>query len=393
MTVLRRFVREADDRVVAIVAGIIAFAFVDAVSHLTPTDINNYSRLADAWLHGRSWIVYPGAWIDAVPYHGRAYVVEAPFPALLMLPLAAIYGAHANQNLVAALLAAVAVGALYVFARRVGDRPGDALVLCVFLLFGTDVAYGAFEGNVWLLAHLSAVAFTLLALAELTGAQRLWLVTLFGLAAALSRYPMALALPVYWWLLRDRLRSPRSLEIACAVVLPILALWSAYNWSRWGVLYDPGFTIWYHVMDPRSHHVASPLGLVNVPSQMHLFFFESPNVLNAWPWVAPRRFGTALTFASAGLLVAFAAPPRHRLVVPLALLALVLAIPVLLYYDGGGVQFGVRHALDFEPFLLCLIALALREPPLLWKRVVLIASAAFGAYLFYVWRAFPAVVN
>jgi hypothetical protein len=54
---------------------------------------NNYSYLASAFEHGRTWIDYPGPVIDAVPYDGHYYVIEGPFPALLVLPFEMIYGA------------------------------------------------------------------------------------------------------------------------------------------------------------------------------------------------------------------------------------------------------------------------------------------------------------
>ena len=55
------------------------------------------------------------------------------------------------------------------------------------------------------------------------------------------------------------------------------------------------------------------------------------------------------------------AGPRRRLVVALWIATLLVAAPSLLYYANGGSQFGMRHALDFEPFLLVLMALAVRE--------------------------------
>lgn len=377
----------ASDRLIAVAVACAVFAGIWLATRFAPTAMNNYVLVADAWLHGRSWVTFPGDWIDAVPYHGRAYIVEAPWPALLMLPFVAMFGLGANQVVLAAALAAVAAAAVYRAARSFGDARLDALILTVFALLGTDLLYAGMNGDVWLVAHLSAFAFTLLALGELNGARRLWLVTLFGLAAALSRYPLAVALPVYAWLLRDQIVRLRSLIPAAAVGLPIVVLWSVYNWSRWRTPWDPGFTIWYHVMDPRARQNASTLSLSYLPRQLHAFFFEPPAVSDGFPWLEPLRFGNALTFTSFGLAVAFAVRARDRLVVPLIVLTLLAAGPAFLYYDTGGVQFGVRHALDFEPFLIALIASSLRHPPQRWKRVLLLASSALGAYLLYVWSA------
>jgi hypothetical protein len=381
------------DRITAAGIVLVVCAFIGLTTHYAATAINNYVLLADAWLHGRVWIVFPGAWIDAVPYGSHAYIVEAPVPAVLLLPLVAIFGTAANQNVLAALLAGVAAATMYGFARSVGDARVDALLVAVFLLFGTSVMYGAMSGDVWLVAHLSALTFTLLALLELNTKRRLWVVMLFGLAAALSRYPLAPALPVYAWLLRDQLRQRKALAAAAAVVLPVLALWCTYNWSRWHTLYDPGFAIWHRIMDPRAKSASSAFSLTNLGPQVKQIFFEPPKRLPVFPWLAPRPFGTGLAFVSTGLAVAFGVRLRDRLVLPLIVLAVLAAVPALLYYDGGGVQFGNRHALDFEPFLLALVAISLRHEHRWWKRLLLAGSAAFAAYLLFVWRAVPGAVS
>ena len=37
--------------------------------------------------------------------------------------------------------------------------------------------------------------------------------------------------------------------------------------------------------------------------------------------------------------------------------AIIVAIPVFLYYGGGYVQYGFRYSLDFTPFLVALMAI------------------------------------
>ena len=43
-------------------------------------------------------------------------------------------------------------------------------------------------GDVWFFAHIAALLFTFAALLELTGSRRAWLVALFGVLAAFSRF-------------------------------------------------------------------------------------------------------------------------------------------------------------------------------------------------------------
>ena len=331
----------------------VTFGLEWAISGLRPTIFDNYVWLADAWLHHRLWIHFPGDWIDAVPYHGRAYVVEAPLPAVLMLPLVARYGTEANETLVSALVAAIAVGAAWALARKAGASLAVAALLAAFFAVGTDVLYCGTTGDVWLLAHVSAACFTTLCLVELFGRRRGWVVALWGIAAAFSRYPLLLALPIYalWlmWPAHERRGFDRGAAARgfLAVAVPAFAVWSAYNLARWGTPYDAGYTIWYHVMDPRSNKHDSTLSLEHVSMQLRLFFATPPNLTRRFPWIAPREFGTSLTFLCPGLLVAFAAPWRTAQTRWLWLLSVVAFVPSLLYYDIGGMQLGTRHALDF----------------------------------------------
>ncbi|HXM06735.1 MAG TPA: hypothetical protein VN936_04690 [Candidatus Acidoferrum sp.] len=123
----------------AYVAGFFAFLITSAISHLRATPYDNYVLLAQAWLHGHSWIDWPGAYIDALGYNGQHYVIEAPLPAVLAIPLVALFGTSANQTIVVAVLASVAVGAAWRLGERFGLNAESNAWICAFLLAGTDL--------------------------------------------------------------------------------------------------------------------------------------------------------------------------------------------------------------------------------------------------------------
>src|SRR5579872_177364 len=104
----------------AVWAGVAAFAVTLIVSHLRSSPYNNYVLLAQAFLHGHAWIDWPGEYIDALAYGGQHYVIEAPLPAVLLLPYVALAGTAANQTLLAVVLCAIGIGA----AWRLGERLG-----------------------------------------------------------------------------------------------------------------------------------------------------------------------------------------------------------------------------------------------------------------------------
>jgi hypothetical protein len=79
-------------------------------------------------------------------------------------------------------------------------------------------------------------------------------------------------------------------------------------------------------------------------------------------------------------VLAFAARRPRDLVIGLWIATVVVAGPSFVYYVNGFAQFGMRHALDFEPFVLVLVALAYpsRVPP--WGRALIVWSVLVGIW-------------
>ena len=136
---------------------------------------------------------------------------------MLLLPFVPIFGAQTNQTLLAAVLAAVAIGAAWELGERLALERASIAWICAFLLAGTDLLWCAMLGDVWFIAHVSAVCFTMLALVELTGKRRGWLVALFAVCAVESRFTMIAALPVYAYLLAIRPGQSAIVERAALV--------------------------------------------------------------------------------------------------------------------------------------------------------------------------------
>lgn len=371
----------------AYVAALVALVVTALVSQLRPTPYNNYVLLAQAFLHGRAWIDWPGAYIDALQYAGRYYIIEAPLPAILLLPFTAIFGLQTNQTLLAVVLAAVAVGAAWELGERFGLRASANAWICAFLLAGTDLLWCATLGDVWFIAHVSAVAFTLLALAELAGKRRGWLVALFAACAFESRFSMVLALPAYAYLLLGPRRRMTELIPFASVLIAVGALWVFYNRARWGTWSDIGYTTWYH-QDQAGMPFGSPFRLIYLPYQFWSFFIQAPTRVAAFPWLRPEYSGVALTWTSPALILAFFARTPVRWVIALWIAALLTALPNFLYYVNGFAQFGMRHALDFEPFLVALMMLAVRDRFLRFGYALIAYSCAVGLWGSWYWLSF-----
>jgi hypothetical protein len=379
----------------AYVAGFVAFLITAAISHLRATPYDNYVLLAQAWLHGHAWIDWPGAYIDALGYNGQHYIIEAPLPAVLAIPLVALFGTNANQTVVVAVLAAVAVGAAWRLGERFGLNAESNAWICAFLLAGTDLLWCASLGDVWFAAHVSAACFTLLALAELAGPRRAWLVALWAACAFESRFSLIVALPIYWAVCAagnengfgNAATWRRCTFGFAAVLIPVGILWTWYNFARWGTWNDIGYTEWYH-QDQAGFPTGSPFRLAYLPYQLVSFFVQYPTVLGGFPWLRPEMSGVALTWTSPALILAFFARGPLRWVLALWLLTILAAIPNFLYYVNGFAQFGMRHALDFEPFLIALMMLAVKERFPKWAYVLVAYSVAVGLWGCWYWHAY-----
>jgi hypothetical protein len=373
----------------ALAAGAIAFVFAAIFSHGRSTPYDGYVLLAQAFAHGHIAIDRPGDWIDALPYGGKYWIIEAPLPAVLLLPWVALFGS-ANQTVLALLLCGVAVGACWLTCEQLGVERSSAEWVCGFLFVGTQLAWCAMLGDVWFIAHVAAVACTFLALAELTGRRRSALVAAALVGAAFSRFALVLAIPVFAWLvLRERTPGERRrAAVGFGAVIALGAvLWIAYNQARWGVWYDIGYTAWYH-QDAVGSPVGSPFQLRYFGYQLWSFFVQGPTFAAVWPFVVPTFGGLAMTWTSPALAIALFARRPRPLTIGLWIATLLVAGPSFIYYVNGFAQFGMRHALDFEPFLVVLMALAMPVRVPLIAKAAIAWSAAVGVWGIWYWNAF-----
>lgn len=366
----------------SIIAGFVAFIIIEIVSHGRSSPYNNYVLLAQAFLHNHVAIDWPGAYIDALPYRGAHYVIEAPMPAILLVPFVAVFGG-ANQTLLAAVLGAVAIGAAWELGERLAV-PRERLAWIVgFFLAGTDVLWCAMLGDVWFIAHVSAVAFTMLALMELAGGRRGWLVALWAACAFESRFSLVLAIPVYAYMLGNK----RALLSFGGVIAATAALWVSYNLARWGVWYDIGYTQWYH-QDQAGMPYGAPFKLQYLPYQLWSFFVDAPERIPVFPWLRPTMNGVALTWTSPALVLALFARRPKLWIWPMWAATLLVAAPNFVYYVNGFAQFGMRHALDFEPFAIVLMMLAVREKMPRWGYALIAYSIAVGIWGCWYWNVY-----
>ncbi len=358
--------------------------------HLFDAGRPDFYHLADALLHGRTWLepgTALGPW-DVVVRDGRMYVPFAPFPAFVVLPLVAVVGlatAIAWEPVIAALLAGAGVALCWVLAGRLGvDRLRDRLWVTILFGFSTVTWWITVRGGVWHEGQLVTTILTFLGLIEAFGRRRPFLLGLLAGAAFLSRAPLIFALPFWLWAVTARQgdrgweggRHPGSARrwvLLGAGLAPalVLALW--YNAARFGSPLESGYALaslpaWLDAR--RAEGLFSP---VHIPMNVELFLLSVPSLQSTFPFFKPDFHGMSILVTSPGLLLAIRADWRESRSWALLAAAVLVLVPSLLYYGGGWLQFGFRYFLDSVPFVMALVALAAARAGVGWPWRLLIA--------------------
>jgi hypothetical protein len=347
-TVLTRFDRPAQ---IGVGLAILAMAVYWMSNRLFDATRGDFFYLADAFLHGRVWLDTRLGFQDVIVRGGHVFVPFAPFPAVALMPVVAIFGpvvADQWETGINAALAASTVALAWWFTGRAGVRSlVDRFFLVLLLGFSTQIWWVTTRGGVWHTGHLIATILTLGCLIEMWGSRRAWLIGFLAGAAFMTRAPLAFALPFYALLLAgERVWEPRRwpwrawAELALGFA-PMLAFFFWYNAARFGSPFELGL-----------------FSTAHVGMNVDYLFLKVPRLMDKFPFFQPDGLGMSIFITSPGLLYGVGAGWRQSRTWWLAGAALLVLIPTLLYYGGGWLQYGYRYALDSIPFVWALCALA-----------------------------------
>jgi hypothetical protein len=405
----------------ALCAGVYCATSADRL--LRPSPNNHYVHLAHAWLEGRldiggdppgtnDWACFdtvtqgpcpPGRYAfsgpDAQRY--RWYVSFPPLPAVLLLPVVAIFGLGTLDALFWMLFAGLAPALLFVLLRflRESERSQrsqrDDLLVTTLFAIGSAYYFVAVQGTVWFAAHVVAAALVCLYLLFAFGARRP-LAAGIALGFAFLCRPATLLLAGFFVLeamtstTKDsrpaggsRSRPVRSLLMFALPLGAIIAVAMWHNAARFG---DP-FEFGHRFLQIRWRSRIETWGLFSshyLPRNLTVFFLSMPWLVQSSPFVRISRHGLALWFTTPNLL--WSLWPRKTDATVVALWAAVLptALCTLLYQNTGWVQFGYRFSLDYLPLLFVLVALSGRRFGLAFVSCAVFAVLlnTFGAVTF-----------
>ena len=370
---------------------------------------------ADAFLHGQlSLAARPPNLNDWVLENGRWYVSFPPFPAVLLMPLVAIFGLAFNDTAFTLVVGALNVALLYRLLRKLGagGEAGEAphsewdrapVVYALVFAFGTLAWSCAIRGEVWFTAETLGVTLTLLYLLSAVGARHPIRAGFFVACAAITRAPLAFSAIFFVFeslseeralgfqqlreAVRDPVRRGRILQKLALFAAPIAAVAAPMAWmnqARFGSWTEFGHS---HLYANRVNQQIQQYGLFSyqfLERNLHAAFTRLPEIQLHPLHIGFNGEGLSL-FVTTPLFVLLLWPretPRlHR---ALWLTAAAIALPGFFYQNSGWYQFGFRFSLDYTPYLILLLALGHRPRGRVWWTLALagVAVNAWGAAVF-----------
>jgi hypothetical protein len=320
----------------------------------------------------------------------KYYVSFPPFPAVLFLPFAKIWGTNVNDVIINVVLAALGPMLLFLVLRRLSARGDstrtevDDLTLTAMFAFGTVYFYSSVIGQVWFTAHIvSTVLVGLFVLASLEAAHPI----LAGLAlgALVLTRPQMGSWGIFFLYEMWRAKKPyltTFLKIAAPVAV-FGALGAAFNYARFHQLFEFG----HFYLNVRWTDRIQRFGLVNVAflaRNLTAAFCLTPKFLAKPPYFQLPWHGLSMLITTPALLYLLWPAVKTKLHTTLWILVAPIALLGFMYQNDGWVQFGYRFSIDFLFALMMLLSIGGRRITRQFQILIAVGIAVnlFGALTF-----------
>lgn len=392
-----------------------AFLVYALFSKRIHTPYNNYSYLADAWLHGRLDSPEIPDYLESICFAGKTYVHFAPGPALLCLPFVAILGINGfNSAFLCMLLASANVGLCWhmLTELKLGDFR-NRLWMVALLSFGTVHFWCASWGSSWLLGHISTLFFLLIAFCflfreEPKNIHDFLAGLFFGLAVCCRLSALLGGFFFAGWILLKRKNKWAALLRFAGGAAIFGGLYMLLNYVRFGTIMDESYSLTYlkdyhreeydllctvpakeqpALLKAYGKEFGGPLQTRFLSYNLYSIFAMPPVLTSDFPYLIPTSRGVALTIVSPALFLALLCPWKKPVCWLLWATAIATAVPFLLNYGNGQAQFGMRYSMDFTPYLFLLACMTI-ESKGKWAKGLILYSILANAWGVLYWKCF-----
>jgi hypothetical protein len=324
---------------------------------LSHSNYDSYTRQAQSWWEGRSWLPENVSWLELAEYQGRYYVSFPPFPSVVQFLLYPFFGLNTPDNLVNTLFGFGTFVLIYRYLRRRNQGGLTASLIALLMVLGSNLFYLTVTGWVWFSAQTQGFFFSVLALYCMDSRRKAAWASAFlclGIAFACRPFNVVYA-PLLIYMLYQKLDDKRGVARTLArcipYALPLAAMGlmvGAYNYARFGNLLEFG-----HNYLPEFQS-AEQFSLAYLPGNL-LEILKLPGTEDTF-W--PRFNGTLFFLVNPAYVLVAVSLIRGRfntrkLIYVLCLMAQIVL--TLCHKTMGGWQFGSRYMADMLPFMLLII--------------------------------------
>ena len=155
-------------------------------------------------------------------------------------------------------------------------------------------------------------------------------------------------------------------------VLPAIIVSGIYNFTRYGVIYDKGYTLLPVLSEPWYKY--GFLSIKYIPIHLKEMFLSTPYFTDSPPYIIPSLFAMSILLITPAFLLMLRARFNQKISQSCLAAIFFIALPNLMHGGNGFTQFGYRHTLDFLPFLLILVASGLSRRIDLLAKILVILS-------------------
>lgn len=323
-----------------------------AVTSAGNTAFNHFTLLADSFIHGKIYIEGDMPWLEKIPIdQNRFFVANPPMPAIVAIFPVLLFGKNVPQQYLSFVIGAIIIAITLLISLMIKKSYKLAVWSGILIGFGTINWYLITVGSTWYLAQVTAELFLLLSVYSMLKNKNLFLTGLFLGFAYFSRIPTILTLPFFLVnLSKPYFKNALLLGLG---MLPLITANFLYNYARFGVIWDIGYTLIPGV----SSEPWFQKGIINpayITDHLKIILTTIPAYSNQFPYFRPSLFGYAIWFTTPAFVFSFYNKFKNKLIMSAWFSILLVSLLIFSHGSTGFTQFGYRFAVDFYPILLFL---------------------------------------
>lgn len=381
-------------RKILILLGIFVFVFIvyfgvgTQFSFRPKWAIDYFNPMAQSLMQFRLDILNPGQIHDLIEFKGKWYTPWGILPAILLIPLQLLKGRFIPTFYLSLFFSSLTTVVIFLLLKRLQkeffhhfSNAGVYITLALFA-FGTTQFYVGTLGSVWHVNQIVSSFFGTLGIFAIFKKNRSpidYLISslcfgigFLGRPTIIFLISFSLSLFIFDLFQKKKLfliHKTRYIKQAVIVfVLPLMFFCSVfflYNYVRFGNIFQTGYDYIQESSNLQEIRRKNGLSsLKNIPQNAWYMLFELPALAVIENKIAVNfnLYGNSIFFLTPPFLTIFLAPiirgkggiKINPFIASLWIAIFATAIPILMHYSSGWMQFGYRYSLDITVLLLLL---------------------------------------